>query len=137
MISEPNAHNNRSETRSRSFLKGRVVFNRGQSSIDCVIRDISDEGAKLEVSGVTLPAFFDLEIPHRGETRRAGLRWSRDGLVGVQFAKPESAQAPVSHSQTSRIGELEAENQRLRKVINLMRAELETLRGERPDRAAC
>ena len=36
--------------RLRSFLKGRVLFNGGQNSLDCLIRDISSSGARLELS---------------------------------------------------------------------------------------
>ena len=31
----------RKETRQRVFLKGRIVFNNGSSSFDCLVRDLS------------------------------------------------------------------------------------------------
>ena len=54
----------RSSPRLRSFLRGRVVFNGGNSSMDCIVRDISPDGAKLQITNsVTVPDRFDLLIP--------------------------------------------------------------------------
>ena len=39
----------RSSPRMRSFLKGRVLFNCGQTSLECLIRDLSSTGARLEL----------------------------------------------------------------------------------------
>ncbi len=36
--------------RKRSFLQGRLYFNNRRSSLDCLVRDISGQGAKLKVS---------------------------------------------------------------------------------------
>ena len=49
----------RRETRQRVFLKGRVVFNNGSSSLDCLVRDMSPTGARLVMSeATTLPDAF-------------------------------------------------------------------------------
>ena len=42
----------RQSSRQKAFLKGRIFFNNRCSSIDCLIRDISEEGAKLIFSSV-------------------------------------------------------------------------------------
>ena len=82
----------RTSPRLRSFLKGRVVFNGGQNSLDCLIRDISATGARLELSAsVTLPDRFDLYLPHRDETCRAHLQWRRGGHIGVAFDQIDGA----------------------------------------------
>ena len=119
----------RQETRKRTFLKGRIHFNKGASSMDCLIRDFSEMGARLELSETnTLPESFDLYIPQKEMTLRSNLRWRRGDAVGVAFL---DAQKPASPEPTApsdpaiavllrRIAELEAENAGLRSVIATM-----------------
>ena len=117
----------------KTFLKGRIVFNNGASSMDCLIRDLSSTGARLELSETsTLPEIFDLYIQNKDTTFRATLRWRRDGGVGVTFDDPHHKVAPppppaepaVPDASLSilvrRIAELEAENAALRSVIATM-----------------
>jgi hypothetical protein len=56
--------------------------------MDCVIRNLSDSGAKLEVPTVkALPQSFDLMVPgHRPQHCRVAWRSLRE--VGVAFAEP-------------------------------------------------
>ncbi|ACB82934.1 type IV pilus assembly PilZ [Methylorubrum populi BJ001] len=127
MISEK-----RQETRKRTFLKGRIHFNKGASSMDCLIRDFSEMGARLELSETnTLPESFDLYIPQKEITLRSNLRWRRGDAVGVAFSeahKPAAEPAPAAVTDPSlavllrRIGELEAENAALRSVLATMGA---------------
>jgi hypothetical protein len=45
--------------RGRTFLAGKVISNYGQSTIDCVVRRISDDGAVIEVESVSaFPSTF-------------------------------------------------------------------------------
>ncbi|GAA0270763.1 hypothetical protein LNAOJCKE_4436 [Methylorubrum aminovorans] len=124
MISEK-----RQETRKRTFLKGRIHFNKGASTMDCLIRDFSEMGARLELSETnTLPETFDLYIPQKEMTLRSNLRWRRGDAVGVAFAeahKPASPEpAPATDPSIAillrRIAELEAENAGLRSLIATM-----------------
>ena len=128
----------RNETRQRVFLKGRIVFNNGASSMDCLVRDFSSSGARLALSeSSTLPEVFDLYIPQKDRTYRSTLRWRRADGVGITFAdeaaKPASVAAPAptaaaepaaeDHSVTvllRRITELEAENATLRRLLTGM-----------------
>lgn len=122
----------RQDIRKRTFLKGRILFNKGASSMDCLIRDMSETGARLELSETsTLPEVFDLYIPQKDETFRANLRWRRDSAVGIVFADqrkpaapPEAAPLPDASigMLLRRIAELEAENAALRSVLATMGA---------------
>ncbi|MFF8799793.1 MULTISPECIES: PilZ domain-containing protein [unclassified Methylobacterium] len=127
----------RQEVRKRTFLKGRIHFNKGASSMDCLIRDFSEMGARLELSETnTLPEVFDLYIPQKELTLRSNLRWRRGDAVGVAFSeasKPVSEPAPAAADPSlavllRRITELEAENAALRSVLATM--------GARPASAA-
>lgn len=117
----------RNEVRQRVFLKGRISFNNGASSMDCMVRDFSTSGARLALSETaTLPASFDLHIPQKDRTYRATLRWRRADGIGVTFADeavPAPAAPAVEAADASvavllrRVSELEAENAALRRVL--------------------
>ncbi|KMO20067.1 PilZ domain-containing protein [Methylobacterium platani] len=111
----------RRETRLRTFLKGRILFNNGNSSMDCLVRDLSGSGARLMLSQTaTLPEGFDLYIPAKERTHKATLRWRREDSIGVTFAE-ETARAPAPEADPAallaRIQDLEAENASLRRQL--------------------
>jgi PAS domain-containing protein len=77
----------RHNERRRSLLSGRVVFNDRRSVIDCLVRNLSPEGACLQVQSVAgIPIEFDLEI--RGEsTRPVRQIWQSENRIGVEFVR--------------------------------------------------
>ena len=76
----------RKEVRLRTFLKGRIVFNNGNATMDCLVRDLSGIGARLALSETAaLPDAFDLAIPAKDKVYKATLRWRRSDGVGVAF----------------------------------------------------
>lgn len=117
----------RRDVRKRTFLKGLIIFNSGAASMDCVIRDLSDIGARIELSETSaLPEVFDLYIQNKDATFRSTMCWRRGGEVGVTFdnaARREPA-AAASNAQldflTRRVAELEAENAALRLLLTKM-----------------
>ena len=122
----------RTSPRLRSFLKGRVLFNGGQNSLDCLIRDISATGARLELSAsVTLPDRFDLYLPHRDATCRVHIQWRRGTQIGVAFDQVESAPAipPAPQDVAARVEQLESEVGLMRLLLTQMKSELETVKG--------
>lgn len=124
----------RTSPRQRSFLKGRVIFNGGQTSLDCLIRDISAGGARLELSAsVTLPDRFDLYLPHREATCKAHIQWRRGSHLGVAFDTVESAPPMPSLPQdvALRLQQLEAEAALMRMLLTQMRAELDSVKAEK------
>lgn len=51
----------------RVLWRARVVFNDGRSTIDCIVRTISETGALLKVASVVeIPSGFILDIKNRG-----------------------------------------------------------------------
>ncbi|GEO98045.1 hypothetical protein GCM10007887_27670 [Methylobacterium haplocladii] len=126
----------RQTVRNRTFLKGKIVFNNGCSTMDCLVRDMSGTGARLELSETTtLPEVFDLYIQNKDQTFRSTLRWRRANGVGVTFDDMVLKPAPASAKEVApqpvaadpslamlvrRITELEAENAALRSVIASM-----------------
>jgi hypothetical protein len=131
----------RREIRQRTFLKGRIIFNKGASSMDCLVRDLSSTGARLALSETTtLPENFELYIPQKERTYRATLCWRRADGIGIAFtdeaapvpvptASAPSQAAPVVAEDAAsmlalvrRISELEAENAALRRLLTSLPA---------------
>lgn len=78
----------RAERRSRTLKSGAVVLT-DWSTIDCVIRDMSAEGARLRFMTVTrLPATFGVMVVGEALVYPAERRWVRGTDVGVRFVGP-------------------------------------------------
>ena len=117
----------RRDVRKRTFLRGRILYNGGAASMDCIIRDMSESGARLELSETSaLPEVFDLYIQNKDATFRAMLCWRRGGEVGVTFeaAGQRTITQPASDASVAalvrRVAELEAENAALRSLLTKM-----------------
>jgi len=78
----------RRSTRQKSFLRGCVYFNNGQCSVDCLVRDISHEGARIIFSDhVRIPDVVQLHIPDKKRTLRAWVKWRRGNELGLAFSQ--------------------------------------------------
>jgi hypothetical protein len=76
----------RRSERQPSFLRGRVYFNSGHCSLDCLIHDISYEGARIIFSDpVSIPDVIRLAIPKKNRMMDASVRWRRGLAMGVVF----------------------------------------------------
>lgn len=109
----------------RSFLKGRV--NNGLTDVDCMIRDLSAQGAKLSCSGgITLPAVFNLHVPLKNKTMRAKVNWRRGDEIGVSFIDdlPVAPQVSDDTQLAERMVKLEEEIASLRKMLKQLRREV-------------
>ena len=80
------ASSNRRDHSRRTVIKGAmIVFNGQKSSLNCRVRDLSEDGARLDFSTPQL-------IPHQFELYVAGsparlctLCWARGTMAGVRF----------------------------------------------------
>ena len=76
----------KSMPRGRTFLAGKIISNYGQSSIDCIVRQMSDVGAVIEVeSALGIPPHFHLLIPGEGEPQPCKRAWQSEKQVGLVF----------------------------------------------------
>ena len=81
--------NRRREHRMRVFKPARIILNNGYSVINCIVRDISDGGARISLEdAMLLPEAFSIELDS-GAVRRAMRRWRRGKSVGLEFAAIE------------------------------------------------
>jgi PAS domain-containing protein len=77
--------------RGRTFLAGKIISNFGQSSIDCIIRRISDDGATIEVeSAFGVPEHFHLRVSNEDAPRPCQRKWQSEKQIGVAFETVEA-----------------------------------------------
>lgn len=114
----------RRSPRIRTLLRARLVYQNGDCSVECVVRNISDHGAKIGVTtSLTLPDQMDLIIPQKGMNQRVRVCWRHADEMGVEYmAMAERPTAPVetaSHDGMllERIRHLEMENDRLLRLV--------------------
>jgi hypothetical protein len=112
----------RHHPRHRTFLQGRVFYNNRRSTADCIIRELTDDGARLSFTDrVTLPHAFELHIPNRDQTYRVETVWNHGEEVGVTFGRHEASLAPAMGQDSSlaeRVDKLEKELAALRRRIS-------------------
>jgi PilZ domain len=113
----------RSATRWPTCLKGQVRARDGRI-LDCLVRDFSDSGARIELNGSsTLPHSFELFFPLRQATFRAQVRWRGEREIGLAFDNPDTAPTdPVQARLVERMLQLEAENAELRTRVAELQA---------------
>ena len=77
---------NRREQFRRTVIKGaKIIFNDRQSTLDCRVRDMTSDGARLDLmTRQLLPHEFELQMAGT-PARRCGLCWARGTFIGVRF----------------------------------------------------
>ena len=116
----------RGSRRQKSFLRGVVYFDNGRGSMDCLVRDFSEDGARIMLSeSVIIPDAVKLHIPQREQTRDARIQWRRGDEIGIAFVDAKSTKPPAAPDSelAQRIVELEAEIAMLRATIKRLRRE--------------
>ena len=107
--------------RQRSFLGGRIAFNARSSTMSCLVRNLTSEGAKVSFSGtVTLPQELDLLIEQHDLEVRARIIWRTEKEIGLQFCGPSSQHNGaeiVPFRQALRLRECEKENSALKRRV--------------------
>jgi hypothetical protein len=72
--------------RVKTFLRGLIYYDNRSTAADCLVRDISETGAKLELSeNVIIPYLISLYIPKKNETLRATVQWRHSDMLGIAF----------------------------------------------------
>lgn len=75
--------------RNRVLNGGKLIVSDGQGLIDCVVRDMSDTGARVRLSNPTLlPMKLELLIVKSNMVYPAEVRWNRNTEAGLQFTGP-------------------------------------------------
>jgi hypothetical protein len=124
----------RAVSRKRSFLQGRIYFNNRRTSVDCLIREVSEHGARLKFASTTVtPDVMELHIPAREESYRAKVIWRNADEIGVTFngdeRSPSLAPDTPSADWSSRIHKLERDMASLARKFNELQTALRQMQG--------
>jgi hypothetical protein len=75
----------RAALRTRTLLSGKIMLG-GGGVIDCMLRNRSATGARLQVPTVVgIPEHFTLVIEPAGERRPVRVAWRKQTEIGVAF----------------------------------------------------
>jgi len=75
----------RQDMRRRTLLTGQIEF-LNRSVFDCVIRNLSDCGARITCDQqIALPDIFEVVFVKQNQRRRVRAMWRGDGVMGVSF----------------------------------------------------
>jgi hypothetical protein len=76
----------RSSQRRRVLFGATLSFNGGYSAFECVVRNVSEGGARLSLAEtIGLPATFQLTSGGVGERRTVHAVWRKSDAIGVRF----------------------------------------------------
>jgi hypothetical protein len=77
----------RRQPRARTLKSARILFNQHHSVIDCTVRNLSAEGACLNVaSAIGIPERFDVMFDADQSIRPCRMVWHKEKQLGVEFA---------------------------------------------------
>lgn len=77
----------RRRPRARTLKAARILFNEHHSVIDCTVRNLSPEGACLNVaSALGIPERFDVIFEADHSIRPCRVVWHKEKQLGVEFA---------------------------------------------------
>ena len=108
----------RKNPRLRTFFGGVIAFNRRSSTMDCLVRNFSDRGAKVTFTNtITVPDEFDLTIQRKEKSFRARMVWRAKDEAGVVFLDPAAASAPIPLDWARRVRDCQAENAALKRRV--------------------
>ena len=76
----------RHSQRTHMLRAGKIVFNNKSSVIDCMVRNLSRNGACLLVPNVIgVPSTFELLIEGEGASRPCEMIWNNQNRIGIEF----------------------------------------------------
>ena len=76
----------RHSQRARTLRAGKILFNNKRSVIDCMVRNVSTDGACLLVPSVVgIPSAFELLIDGEAASRPCKTVWHAQNRIGIEF----------------------------------------------------
>lgn len=114
----------RQTARARVIYGGVLAYNGRQSTLNCVIRNFSDDGAKVEFENAALlPDVVDILIAKKDRAFTATIAWRRDNEAGLSFRPAAESDAPIPLDWARRLRASESERRQLQSRINQLLSE--------------
>jgi hypothetical protein len=123
------AHHPRSAVRQKSFLRAMIHLKDARTAFDCMIRDLSPKGARLDFAGaVPTPDVFDLYISQKQQVLRANVMWRHGDKAGVAFAHTTPTVEPAKANELSqRVSRIEGEIAAFKSACKRLQASMKPL----------
>ena len=113
----------RRASRTRVIYSGVVAFNDRLSTIECVVRNFSDDGVRVEFENpALLPDEIDLFIPKKNRTYRARMVWASENTAGLTF-RSQSSNEPIQLDMARRLRRCESERRELQSRLTQLLSE--------------
>jgi hypothetical protein len=110
--------------RGRVYYGGRIAFNKRSSTIDCIVRNFSDGGARVQMcSSMVLAGTVDLVIERKGTAYLSQMVWRHGNDAGFAFTQPRQMREAMSLEWALRLDASERANRSLRRMVDQLRSE--------------
>jgi hypothetical protein len=110
--------------RNRVYYGGMVAFNARNSTLDCVVRNFSPRGAKIEFeNSAMLPDRIDFEVARRGLACLARLVWRDQNMAGLMFSEEREMGDVVPLDWARKLRASERSNRRLKSRLDQILSE--------------
>jgi hypothetical protein len=107
----------RQSARARVIYGGVIAYNGRQSTVDYVIRNFSQDGAKVEFHNpALLPDIVELLIAKKNRAFSAKISWRQASEAGLAF-RPLEPDTPISLDWARRLRKCESERRELQSRI--------------------
>jgi hypothetical protein len=112
----------RQSARDKVIYGGVAELGEPGRSRDCLVRNISENGARIEFSGIfqLLKEQISLTIARKGRSFLAKIIWWRDNFVGVAFSSEKPHELPVSDLAERLRKSEQKKRQRQRRIDELL-----------------
>lgn len=110
--------------RNRVYYGGMIAFNGRNSTLDCVVRNFSSRGAKIEFeNSPMLPDRVDFEVVRKGLTCLARLVWRDRNMAGLLFCEQHETGDVVTLDWVRKLRASERANRRLKSRLDQLLSE--------------
>jgi hypothetical protein len=118
--------------RNRAFCNAQISYVDGAISIKCVVNQVSESGAQLQIEdSVVLPEKFLIKIPQKRIDAQARLIWRKNNRAGIALVFDKEVEyASKEEYETARLEFLIAENVQLKAQLGVLVAQVNRLRDE-------
>lgn len=109
----------RQHQRNRVYYGGVIAFNARNSTLDCVVRNFSPHGAKIEFeNSAILPDRVEFDVVRRGLSCLARLAWRDQNCAGLTFYDEREKGTVVTLDWARKLRDSERANRRLKSRLD-------------------
>ena len=109
----------RQHSRQRVYYGGAMAFNARQSTLDCIVRNFTPHGAKIEFeNSAVLPDKIEFEIVRKGLSCAARLAWRDHNTAGLTFCEEREKGSVVTLAWARKLRASEHDNRLLKSRLD-------------------